>query len=95
MFGARSDHPTFKGAGQRFGGTGQRLRFEATDVPASWTVIAKPEELVLVDDADADVVARGTASDLDLFVWGRVPPSALEVTGDASLLERWQERVKI
>lgn len=49
----------------------------------------------LADDADADVVARGTASDLDLFVWGRVPPSALEVTGDASLLERWQERVKI
>jgi hypothetical protein len=28
-------------------------------------------------------------------MWGRVPPGALDVSGDATLLERWQEKVKI
>jgi len=41
--------------------------------------------------AKGDVAARGTASDLDLFVWGRVDASALEVFGDADLLRRFRD----
>jgi hypothetical protein len=40
--------------------------------------------------AKGDVAARGTASDLDLFLWGRVGFEALEVFGDAGLLERFR-----
>ena len=46
-------------------------------------------------DGEADVTARGTASDINLFVWGRVPATAFDVKGDTSLLDRWAERVKI
>ena len=41
--------------------------------------------------AKGDVAARGTASDLDLFLWGRVDADALEVFGDAGLLERFRD----
>lgn len=34
-------------------------------------------------------------SDLLLFLWGRVTQRPLEVYGDATLLDRWQERVRI
>ena len=40
--------------------------------------------------AKGDVAARGTASDLDLFVWGRVDAETLEVFGDAELLDRFR-----
>ena len=88
--GARS-----KGAAELFAGDGERVRFECTDADASWTLIARPDRFEAGDDRDADVVARATASDLDLFVWGRIGPDALEISGDASLLDRWHERVKI
>lgn len=39
----------------------------------------------------ADVAVRGTASDLLLLMWSRIPASRLEVFGDASLIDRWQE----
>ena len=80
---------------QKFGGTGQRLRLEATDLPRAWTITAEPDEFVVSENGEGDVTARGTASDINLFVWGRVPQTAFHVTGDASLLDRWQERVKI
>jgi uncharacterized protein (TIGR03083 family) len=37
----------------------------------------------------SDVAVRGTASDLDLFVLGRLEPSAFEVFGDSALLARF------
>lgn len=94
-FGPNSLDLTVEGAGKRFGGDGERLRFEATDAPVAWTITALPESFEVSPDGDGDVTAQGTASDINLFVWGRVPPTAFEVSGDVSLLERWQERVKI
>jgi hypothetical protein len=41
-----------------------------------------------------DVAVRGTGSDLDLFVWGRVSSSALEVFGDVALLDRFQDAAR-
>ena len=45
------------------------------------------------EHAKGDVAVRGTASDLLLFVWGRLPGESLEVLGDASLIERFFELV--
>ncbi len=97
LFDTFTDAPPQGGvsAAQRFGGGGERLRLEATDMPRAWTITATPDRFDVSDEGTADVEARGTASDIDLFVWGRVPPDAFEVTGDAGLLSRWQERVKI
>ncbi len=39
--------------------------------------------------AKGDVAVRGSASDLLLWVWGRVPTSALDVVGDAGVAERY------
>ena len=94
-FSPKPDHPTIKGASQLFDGDGERLRFETTDIDKAWTLTARPEHFDISDDGEADVVARGPASDINLFVWGRVPPGSLDVSGDASLLDSWQERVKI
>ncbi len=95
-FGPKPDRfPDVKGASERFGGNGERLRFEATDIDRTWAITAQPERFDVASDGDGDVTARGTASDLNLFVWGRVSPSALDASGDTSLLDRWNERVKI
>ena len=95
-FGPKTDHPVFRGVSERFAGDGETLSFEPTDVDAARTFTMLPERVDIESRVgDADVTARGTASDLLLFLWGRVPPSALDVHGDRLLLERWQERVKI
>ena len=37
----------------------------------------------------ADCTVRGSASDLDLFLWNRIGRSSIEVTGDERLLDIW------
>ena len=37
---------------------------------------------------------RAPASDLLLFLWGRLGHAGAEVFGDAGLLDRWQELVQ-
>lgn len=39
----------------------------------------------------AGAVVRATASDLLLWLWGRVPADRLEVTGDQAIVGRWRE----
>ncbi|MFE2474352.1 maleylpyruvate isomerase N-terminal domain-containing protein [Streptomyces sp. NPDC059389] len=72
-------------------GAGERYRFRRTDGPGSWTVTFAGDR-VLVERGAAgpvDVEAAGTASDLMLFLWRRIPASALRVTGDAQLLPHY------
>jgi uncharacterized protein (TIGR03083 family) len=95
VFGPATGDEKEPGGSVLFGGDGETFRLEATDIPWSITFVARPDRFEQVDAADPHVTARGTASDLLLFVWGRVPPSALDVSGDGSLLERWQRDVKI
>ena len=45
--------------------------------------------------ADAECVVGGPASDVYLFLWNRLDPSALEVEGDRSVLRTWRETVTI
>ncbi len=41
--------------------------------------------------AEASVEVRGTASELYLFLWRRIPAWQMEVVGDAALLDRYFE----
>ncbi|WP_445270103.1 maleylpyruvate isomerase family mycothiol-dependent enzyme [Streptomyces sp. DSM 41634] len=79
-------------------GTGERYRFRSTDGPETWTVVFAADEVLLEcapvpepgPTSPADVEAAATASDLALFLWGRLPATALRVTaGDATLLPHW------
>lgn len=72
-------------------GKGERYRFRRTDGPESWTVAFAADEVVVEprSTAPVDVEAAGSASDLALFLWGRLSPADLEVTGDGTLLPHW------
>jgi uncharacterized protein (TIGR03083 family) len=81
----------FSGLKDRLAGTGETVHLHCTDTEGEWVV-------TLTDDGPrttrahekSDLAVRGAASDLDLFVLGRVEPSVFEVFGDAELLERFQ-----
>ncbi|MFE2141123.1 maleylpyruvate isomerase N-terminal domain-containing protein [Streptomyces sp. NPDC059456] len=72
-------------------GAGERFRFRRTDGPGSWTVTFSGDRVLVEHGATGavDVEAAGTASDLMLFLWRRIPASALRVTGDAELLPHY------
>jgi uncharacterized protein (TIGR03083 family) len=75
----------------RVRGDDERLHLHCTDRDGEWLVRLLPEGLgVTKQHAKGDVAARGTASDLFLFLYGRVAPEALEVFGDADLLARFR-----
>lgn len=84
-------------AGRRTGPVNRTgvVQLIATDVEQRWYVRLRGEGVALLDtdtlldtdDPQARVLARGTASDLDLALWGRVPFDVLELAGDATLLE--------
>ena len=61
-----------------------------------WLVTLGPEgPTVEHAHAKGDVAVRGTASDLLLLLWNRVPVDRCEVFGDAGLLDRWREAVTL
>jgi uncharacterized protein (TIGR03083 family) len=81
--------------GDRATGNGETVHLHCTDAAGEWLVTMGAGSTVIErTHAKGDVAARGTASDLDLFVWGRVPQGALEVFGDAALLERFQHATR-
>lgn len=68
----------------------------AMDAPASWHVTIGPERVDVTDEcAHADCTVRGSASDLYLFVWNRIGPDTLEVTGDDAVLDLWRTRARV
>lgn len=89
---------TVTGAAVHYASPGATLHLHATDVDegGEWLVHCHADRFeVAHEHRKGDVAARGTASDLLLFLWGRVPKDALEVFGDSSLLDRWSERVNV
>jgi uncharacterized protein (TIGR03083 family) len=75
-------------------GGGERFHFHRTDGEGEWVVRFDGESVIVSHEhAKADVAVRGTASDLFLFLWGRTPTPALDIVGDASLLDRYREFV--
>lgn len=71
---------------------GQTLHLHATDHDeGEWLVAFEQDNFVWEHShTKADVAARGPASALFLMMWGRKPPSELEVFGDETLLARWK-----
>jgi uncharacterized protein (TIGR03083 family) len=73
-------------------GAGETIHLHCTDGDGEWLVRLGTDGVVVTNEhAKGDVAARGTASDLMLLVWGRIPPERVDVFGDAALLTRWQE----
>lgn len=46
-------------------------------------------------DAAADVIVRGTAHDVYLFVWNRLDASSVHVEGNRDIVEWWKDRIRI
>lgn len=77
-------------------GLGGTLHLHCTDTDGEWLVGLRPGRLeVARQHAKADAALRGTASDLSLFLWGRLPPSALELFGDPEVAGRWASLVRL
>lgn len=72
------------------------IHLHCTDGEGEWLVTRAGDDVVVTrEHAKGDVAARGTASDLLLFLWGRVPVTALEVFGDGALLDRFRSAIKV
>ena len=81
-----------------FGGTGSTLHLHATDLDTGeWLVTLGPERLASERvHAKGDAAVRGSASDLYLFAWNRVPlDERFEVIGDRAAAERWTTTIVI
>ncbi len=81
--------PARRGWRQAPPGAGETYRFRRTDGPESWTVLFSGDQILRVPGFTGpavDVAAAGSACDLSLFRWGRLPPTVLRVQGDAALL---------
>ncbi len=77
-------------------GTGQTLHLHATDTPGEWLIERGPEAVTWTHGhRKADVAARGTAADLLLMVFGRIPvhDDRIELFGEVGLFEHWVEHM--
>lgn len=73
------------------------IHLHAVDTEGEWLVLLTPEGIRFEHGhAKGDVALRGTAGDLLLWGWNRVPvDDRFEVFGDARLLEVWRTAVSI
>ncbi|MGB9111764.1 MAG: maleylpyruvate isomerase N-terminal domain-containing protein [Acidimicrobiales bacterium] len=67
------------------------VHLHATDVPGEWFI--EPDGTVDRAHATGDVAVRGTASDLLLALYDRIPIDGLDVIGNASVARHLVERV--
>jgi uncharacterized protein (TIGR03083 family) len=74
----------------------KRLSLTATDAGVDWLVTVGPERATTVRGAGAaDTRVAAPASDLYLFLWNRLPVSAVDTAGDQDLLELWRREARI
>jgi uncharacterized protein (TIGR03083 family) len=74
-------------------GNGETVHLHATDVEhGEWFMTYRADSIEWNHShAKGDVAARGSVSDLLLLMWSRIPASRLEIFGDSSLIDRWQD----
>ena len=82
-------------AAPRFDGDGETFLFVADDVGPSFAVTLLPDRVEINSRRDPDVEARASAETVYRFLWGRAEPADLDVTGNATLLDRWHDRIRI
>lgn len=81
--------PAWRARGRAPAGLGERLGFRRTDGPGEWVVSFEGDAVRRVE-GPCDAELSGTASDLLLFLWHRIPADALSgVRGDRAALERY------
>jgi uncharacterized protein (TIGR03083 family) len=70
------------------------LRVRAIDTGDVWTVrlSTEPPQTERTEEGPSDCELSGTAEQLYLTLWNRLPPTAVSVTGDAELAQLWHER---
>jgi uncharacterized protein (TIGR03083 family) len=69
---------------------GGSVHVHCGDVPGEWTVREADDGFTVVrEHSKGDCAIRGTASDLLLALWRRVPLSACDVVGDADVAARF------
>lgn len=82
--------PARRASGQAPPGSGERFRIRQTDGTGNWTVRFEGDDVWLTESTEpCDVELAGTASDLMLFLWQRIPADRLEVKGDRDVLDRY------
>lgn len=75
-------------------GHGETVHLHATDADGEWLIRFDADRLAITPEhSKGDAAARGTASDLLLFAWSRIPPESLTTFGDPALLTRFQSTV--
>jgi hypothetical protein len=75
---------------------GETLHFHCTDIEGEWLLVGSDDGVTVTrNHAKGDAATRGSASDLMLFVWGRVPVSQVEVFGDGDLLNRFAAAINV
>lgn len=84
-----------KRAAPLFGGSGETFLFIAQDVGAAYAVTTRADGFELHAGSTPDVTARAPAEVLYRFVWGRATADDLDVSGDAGLVARWHELVRV
>jgi len=69
---------------------GGSVHLHCGDVPGEWTVTETGDGFAVArEHAKGDCAIRGTASDILLALWRRVPLSELDVVGDRGVAERF------
>jgi uncharacterized protein (TIGR03083 family) len=69
---------------------GESYHLHRTDGAGEWTVRFLPDTIALTrEHAKGDVALRGTAADLYLFLWHRLPADRLDIFGDRAILDRY------
>lgn len=80
---------------EAFSGEGS-VHLHATDAKGEWMITRKNDGITVEKmHGKGDVAARGSASDLLLFVWNRKLHTALETFGNTELLDEHQRLLKI
>jgi uncharacterized protein (TIGR03083 family) len=69
----------------------------ATDTGATWSVEVGADRITTVRSASEapDLVVRGVAPDLYLWLWNRAGTDRLSTEGDESLLAGWRESIQV
>jgi uncharacterized protein (TIGR03083 family) len=75
----------------KFKGDAGTVHLHATTGPGEWLLTLGGDGMTVEHKhAKGEVAARGPASQLYLWVWGRIPDTTLEVFGNRALLDRVQ-----
>jgi uncharacterized protein (TIGR03083 family) len=66
------------------------VHIHTTDAEGEWLVVLEEEPVVTREHAKGDAALRGPASDVLLFLWGRIDSSSLAIHGDPAVLEQFR-----